>query len=239
MAVAVIGTILAGIGWVLGKTWDGVKGIVDWFILVVPPPIKFFLFLYMILFMSSAVIPPILNISVSCDSKGNAYNIDIVTLWTETDRVDGLADMCLGTTAPEVKPLSFITDLMAQAKWIYRNIVNAIKIFGELKEWRETGNSTAIVETAKLCHEFSLVNTTYSNDFSRDYALQYYGRKIVSTDAKNAIHVGCALNSKGEYHTTLKFFDLDIFNFEMWLLLGVCSMLIIFAMNWYKITLNR
>jgi len=250
MAWAIIALILEKIGQAVGKVWDETKNLVKWFIDVMPPMMRFFFFLYILLFLASVIVPAFIGVGASCDSKGNVYKINPITLWFDQERVDTLAKQCTGnlrnqtvfgstvdvTNPLSAPPLTWWAGVFSYWKDIGMNWFNAFDYWKAV----QSQNATKIVEIQdqyKICA--LLRDNPQNTTVTRDVALQLYGTPIVQKDYKNVIHIGCVTEKDGSQSQTLKFYDVDLFNFEMWLLLGIAMFIVPLALNWYKVILGR
>src|SRR3990172_2820174 len=92
--MAIWSLILSGVGNFFGKVWDISRQLVSWMFNVMPKPLRFFFFLYMVLFLASVAVPKFLGTGYSCDSMGNAYKINIVTLYATEQEINTLASVC-------------------------------------------------------------------------------------------------------------------------------------------------
>jgi len=230
---AALGAILVGIGTVFGKIWDIFKVIIDWFIRLMPGPLKFFFFLYFLLFLASLFMPVLLGINFDCDSKGNVYKINAIENFYSNVYVDRAVDLCKEAVENEGKisvfswVKYFFTDYVVSTP--FRDIFGIPAVL-DLVPAVTGGNVT----TSDICYEFSQFNKgNFSNFNSRDFTLSLVGEKLEQKDYKQVVHVGCSKRKNGTYGQTLQFFSLDILNFELWLMIGIFSALVFVAHKWY------
>jgi hypothetical protein len=226
--MAILETILYGSGKLIGF----VKESISWFISILPKPLKFLLFLYMVLFFGALIVPQIIGVGMSCDSQGDVYRINFVSRYFDSLSVDWKLSYC------------GIEGLPQQA---YTPIDGIFQLFRFLKEKFTSGGSVSDYLTNSTskeseCDAFraEIAGLNTSNEqVSRDYMLQKYGEKVVSEDYKNVVHIQCAFDEKdNEYYPSLFFYSIDIFNFEIWLVLGLFGSLVAFAL-WYYTAMIR
>lgn len=223
--LAVIGAITHGIGTVLGKTWDVVKSFTSWLFAVLPRPLKFFFFLYMIIFVTSVIMPKFIGTQFACDSSGEVYKINFLDMYVKSKYVDAIAEECQYEEAVQEESSFFFVDwLLSLREWGKKTF----SFYGVYQVYTKTGNVSDMVGY-DICSELKGNDT-----INRDYVLQYFGEKPEQKDYRQVVHIGCSQDDEGEYYTSLHFFNLDIFNFEMWLMLGIIGLIIPFAFKWYS-----
>lgn len=234
-----IGAIVQGIGTILGKAWDVSKQFITWFLNVIPKPMKFFIFLYMILFLVSVIIGQFLGAGFACDSNGNVYKINFINLYSKTQYVNELSKLC--AVEPQESDVvisefpSFLSMVSSFVGWIKQTFLT-VPAYWTLYHGYIVGNSSAT--NNEICNAFrSTVMTNQTT--TRDFVLQEFGENLEQKGYKQVIHVGCVKDKEDEWTHTLKFFNIDIFNFEMWLLLGILAVVAPFAFKWYKWVLKK
>ena len=233
-AWGIIGAIVHFIGQAVGKTWDVTRDFISWLFGVMPTPLKFFFFLYMIVFVLATIMPVFLGAGNACDSYGNAYKINFVTLTYETDRLDTLAELCSGNQSVTVTFTEFLRNV-ANLKEVSTGFWNYLKnIWDEFTLHRQSG----IYANTTECIEFYTMANTTSEISARDVVLQEYGTKLNQGGYKNIVHIGCSQNKDGEYFPSLNFYNVDLFSLEMWLLIGIAGLLIPFAFKWYRMIIK-
>ena len=89
-----IGLIIHGIGTVAGTTWKVTKDLVGWLFHVMPPMMKFFFFLYFIIFLIGTIIPVFLGTGFQCTTDGETYKMDFVEVNQKIGYVEDLAEVC-------------------------------------------------------------------------------------------------------------------------------------------------
>jgi len=231
-----IGLVFHGITTVIGKAWDITKDILDWFFRILPGPIKFFFFLYMALFLVSIIMPTFLGASFSCDSVGTPYKINFVKLKAMEQYVDHLASLC-GFEEETEQPITEMPSFSDLIKNFFIKIWEGVTEILTPPGWWKVYNAYAVGDVnatqAEICDDWR--TAIQSNQIpERDFVLREWGESVMQSDYKQVIHVGCSRDNEGEWYQTLKFFSLDIFNFEMWLLLGVIGIITPFVFKWYN-----
>lgn len=234
MAVgAIIGAIWVGISTITGKLWTATKDLISYLFDVMPKPLKFFVFLYMIVFVISSIMPVFLGVGNSCDSYGNAYKIGFLDLQMKSNYVNAMANVCSGVQDTETEFGSFVNSLNF-GRMLERIYVTVKRTWGIWSSVRAGNYNNLDPE----CAEFRELNYTNST-VTRDIVLQEWGTKVNQVGYENIVHIGCSQDRNGDYFPSLQFYTLDLFNFEMWLLIGIAGALIPFALTWYRTTLKR
>jgi hypothetical protein len=230
-----IGTILAliftGITTAIGKAWDATKDFVNWFFSVLPRPLKFFFFLYVALFLVSIIMPAFLGINFTCDSYGNPYKINFIKLRAYEQYADQLASICGYDTETNI-PLTELPSFIDMVKNFLIKLMKGVTQFVIPPSYWTVFNDINTTQ-AELCNEY-YYQVGLAENMTRDFVLHTWGENTVQTDYRQVVHIGCSLNNDGEWYQTLKFFNIDIFNFEMWLLIGVIGAIIPFMWKWYS-----
>jgi len=235
--LSAIGAVIYGVGKVLGKTWEVTKDFVGWLFSVMPKPLKFFVFLYMIIFLITLLMPKFLGTGFECDTNGNVYKINFIKMYATGKYVDNLAIIC-GAEEDE-EPLTelptFVDMVLTFIDWfkgIFTNIPGFWNIY----------NSYAISDTnmtqAELCYAWRTAISTNQTP-TKDFVLINFGERLYQRGYEQVVHVGCSRDNDGEWYQTLHLYNLDLFNFEMWLLIGLVGALVPFAFRWYRIVLKR
>jgi len=238
--IPVITAVVHAIGWTITKTYEVTKDIITQFLRVLPRPLRFFIFLFFILFMISAIMPVFIGTSIACDSYGNAYKISFVKLWDAEEKFQDLKGICYiysNSTSATLSEETHWYDIAGVYRW-FKNFLFTIFEVGDIIDAIETRNFTGINETQQMCNSyFEVMNLNES--LQRDWVLSYWGEKIESEDYKAVVHVGCSKDNDGEWYQTLMFFNVDIFNFEMWLLLGLIGIFTPMVFKWYSYVFKR
>jgi hypothetical protein len=225
----------------VGKTWDAVKDFMNWLFYILPKPLKFFFFLYMILFLISIIMPKFLGAGFSCDSFGNPYKINFLELKATEEYVDQLASIC-NFNAEAEKPL---TELPSFIDMVKNSLIKLWKgvtsIFIPSSYWKVYGAyALGDINTTQneLCDEYR--SQVLSNQsLSRDFVLRNWGETVIQADYKQIVHIGCTQDDDGEWYQTLMFFNINIFDIKIWLLLGIIGIITPFMWKWYHWTLKR
>lgn len=227
--LAAIGVVIHGIGVVLGRTWDVSKQFVSWLFGVMPRPLKFFFFLYMVLFLVTLIMPKFLGAGFACADTGEVYKINMFELWSAQKYVDDVAMSC----NVDVEAATDIkwTDVAGLLKW-FKGYLLTVRKTARVYYGIRTGNLTMIEEEERFCEEYRR-HISSNQTTSRDFVLQQFGEPLSQKDYRQVVHIGCARDNDGEWYQTLKFFNIDLFNFEMWLMIGIMVMLVPFAFKWY------
>lgn len=242
MSIALIlGSIWAGLTSVFGKVWDIFKSILDWFFRVMPKPLQFVIFLYFILFFSSMIVPKFIGMGMTCDSKGNAYSFNFLDTYVQSSYIDNLADMCgfditgqPSNTANSTWLVLPFGEWMSMFKSVF--VTTPLKPMTAYKYMKSGELDTSINQT---CRELAVFLNSNPNDImSKDFVLQHFAQKDTNTDYKSIIHVQCSLDKNGEYFPSLYFYEIDIFDFTLWLVLGLSFGLVYFAFWWYRMTIK-
>ena len=230
-----IAAILHGLGVVGTKVWEATKSFVGWMIGVMPGPLKFFFFLYMLLFLASTIMPVFLGTGFSCTSDGEAYEINFLTLQAKSSYIDSMAEIC----APTDYELTFsdYTEAMS-GNPVQKAVLTIKRIWQTWTQYRE-GNYTSV---DPLCEEFDALYDLEDNstDVSiKDTVLKYYGEPIIQEGYEKVIKIGCSQNREGEWYPSLLFYTIDLLSYQLWLLLGVVGAIVPFSFRWYRIVMKR
>lgn len=221
--------ILAGAKSALGF----VKESITWFISIIPKPLKFFLFLYMILFFGTLIVPQIVGVGTTCNSQGVAYKTDFIQRYSDTVSLEWQLSYC------EIEGLPQQT---------YTPIDGIIQLFNFIKTRLTTGNDPADYMTnstakTEFCSELEedISQLDADNEFLiRDLMLQRYGEEVTFTDYKSLVNVQCTYDEKdNEYYPSLYFYSIDIFHFDIWLVLGLFGVLVILAFKYYAVAIRN
>lgn len=233
-----IAIALHAIGTTFGKVWDVIRQFLTWLLSVMPGPLKFFFFLYIILFMTSLIIPVFLGAKFDCDSQGNIYEINAFEVYFNRIYIDRAVDLCEeAATEGKISVFSwvkyFFTDYVISTPF---RAIFGIPAVLDLVPMISGGNVT----TEDICYEYEQFSQGNITKFdSRDFTLNMLGEKLEQRGYEQVIHVGCGQKKDGSYYQTLQFFDIDLFNFEMWLLIGLLGALSPFVFKWYRIIIKR
>jgi hypothetical protein len=237
MVWAAIWAIVSGVGTLLGKVWEATTKVVDWFIRVLPKPLRFFLFLYFSLYLITLIMPVILGTGFECDTQANVYKINMVDLWYAQQYVDNMAMSCNVINQQDVATDVKFWDVFGMLKW-FKEFFVTVKTTSDIYGAIQSGNLSAVQEQIDFCTRYN--SFVSSNEtISKDFALQEFGEKLEQKDYKQVVHIGCAKTKDNKTYLTLKFFDIDIFNFELWLLLGLMGIMVPFAFKWYNFVFKR
>lgn len=224
---AIIGTFIANI---FGTVWNITKDFLQFVSQIMPKPMKFFMFLFMTIFLAHLVVPAILGIVVQCDSHGNAYNINVAELSAMQRDYEATAELCITNMSKQQTFLDVI-HLSDSWNWAYVKLLRWI-----------SGQPTPD-DINELCSDFvapnDITNLTVSQE--SDFVLYSYGEKLAPKDYMQIISVGCVQDVKkpNKWYQTLLFFNVDLFNFEIWLMIGIASAIIPFAFWWYRLILKK
>lgn len=234
----IIGAIIHGIAVVGGKVWNMTRDFVSWLFGVMPGPLKFFMFLYMIMFLLSSIMPVFLGAGNSCSTTGDIYKINPFEIRAKTVYMNNMVKVCTGSDAGLTTFGDFVEEAAEGGVW-QRTWMTIKRVWGIWVAWGEAqeSNFTANITLDPFCTEFNSLNIS-DESITRDFVLTEWGTPIDQEGYENIIHIGCTKDREGDYFPTIQFYTVDIFDFKLWLLIGLFSVLITFAFKWYHQTMK-
>lgn len=229
-----ITALLQGIKVIGTATWEATKSFVGWLINVMPKPLRFFFFLYMLLFLVSTIMPIFLGTSFSCASDGQVYKINFVTLNSRSTYIDQMAKIC-SPTDNELEFSDYVEGV--SGNFIQKALINIKFLWNSWTQFRQ-GNYT---EVEPLCDEFDdlLALGDNATDVAiKDTVLKYYGETLDQKGHEKVVTVGCSQNREGEWFPSLLFYTIDLLSYKLWLLLGLVGAIVPLAFKWYGMILK-
>ena len=180
---------------------------------------------------------------MSCDSQGDAYSFNFLDAIQEQGYIDTLGSICgienVDNTANRSILLTPIYVFIDMYNDVFRNTVSkpaTIKQFYDLYQNGEFDNDTI----TEYCADYRyFINSNPDEIASKDFVLHHFATSNTNTDYKALIHVKCSLDKRGDYYPTLYLYQIDVFNFDLWISLAVATILCWFGVWWYKVALKK
>jgi hypothetical protein len=236
--IAALAAVIHGVSTVVSKAWSVTKEFMSWLIALMPKPMRFFFFLYFILFVTALIMPKFLGAGFACDTQGQAYRMNFFKLMLTTEDTETLSVMCESqyTGQPVTVTGGIDFSLSGLADMLRRLKATVLSLFqmNQIVHGLESGDYSEAKDATEMCEHYrTLVLTNQSTP--RDLALMTFGEKLTQSDYENIVHIGCSQDSDGDWYTSLNLYSLDLFNFEMWLMIGIFGALVPFCLKWYRL----